>query len=327
MEATARAHSNIALVKYWGKRASHLNLPAVGSISVTLEELHTTTSVKFNQDLTTDVLILNGRKTFGKELERTSEFLDIVRERAGFNLNAEIISENNFPTAAGLASSASGFAALALAGSGAAGLPLSGRELSVLARIGSGSAARSIFGGFVEMHRGLTSDGSDAYAEQLENERYWDLRILIGVTSQIKKKIGSTDGMNLSKGTSPYYSSWIENSENDLSIMREAIRKKDFQQLGDLSEFSCLKMHALALASNPGMLYWNGTTVEGMNLIRDLRKSGISVYFTIDAGPQLKAICLPDAVDKVKGALEQLPGIQKVICTKLGGDAQLLERN
>ena len=324
MKATVIAHSNIALVKYWGKRNGILNLPAVGSISVTLDALSTTTSVEFVSGYQSDQLFLNNVQVEGKELIRVQKYLDLIRKQAGIKKYALIKSENNFPTAAGLASSASAFAALALAGTKAAGLNISQKELSILARIGSGSAARSVYGGFVEMHKGIYKNGSDAFAEQLADENYWDLRVLIAVTSEGKKKIGSTDGMTQSKKTSPYYRDWIATSPKDISGMRAVIKKKDFTKLGEISEFSCLKMHALALATNPALIYWNGTTVEGMHLIRELREKGTEVYFTIDAGPQLKAICLPENELKIKNELEKLPGVIRVMSTKLGGDARLV---
>lgn len=324
MKATAIAHSNIALVKYWGKRDEKLNLPAVGSISITLNALNSTTSVEYSPGLKRDELYLNGKQIEGKERDRVQNYMDLIRKKAGIKTCAVINSENNFPTAAGLASSASAFASLALAGSYAAGLELDPKELSIFARIGSGSAARSIFGGFVEMHKGLYKNGSDAFAEPIADEKYWDLRILIAITSEQKKRTGSTVGMTQSKNTSAYYKNWIATSSKDISAMKAAVKKKDFQKLGEITELSCLKMHAMAMAANPGLLYWNGVTVDGMHLIRSLREKGTEVYFTIDAGPQLKAICLAKVAPDVRKELENLPGVLKVITTELGGPAHII---
>ena len=324
MKATAKAHSNIALIKYWGKRDERLNLPAVGSISLTLDALHTVTSVQFDSALNADELILDDEKAGTKETARISAFLDLIRKMAGIAYKVRIKSQNNFPTAAGLASSASAFAALALAAAKAAGMSLSKKELSVLARQGSGSAARSVYGGLVEMKRGSAVDGSDAYAVRLAAPDYWDLRLLIAVTSEAKKPVGSTAGMRLSERTSPYYRAWVDNSENDLREMRLAVQQKDFEKVGELCEFSALKMHALALSSNPGLIYWNGATVEGMRLIRALRRTGLPVWFTIDAGPQLKALCLPEAAAKVTQALQNIPGVRRVIECRPGQDALVL---
>ncbi len=323
MKTTARAHSNIALVKYWGKRDVHLNLPAVGSISITLDRLFTETTVEFEDGLEKDLLLLNGQEASVKETSRIGTFMDLVRQETAVNSFARIESHNNFPTSAGLASSASAFAALSLAATHAAGLNLPPLRLSELARKGSGSAARSIYGGFVEMAKGERADGSDSAAYQLVEKDYWDIRVLILITSEEEKKTGSTDGMTLSRQTSPYYDAWVRSSPADLDEMRHAVINKDFELLGDLSEFSCLKMHALALAGRPGIIYWNSTTLELMNRIRSLREDGLPVYFTIDAGPQVKALCLPEGMDAVKQALADIPGVIRIIETGLGDGARL----
>jgi diphosphomevalonate decarboxylase len=308
MKAIAQANSNIALIKYWGKRESSLNLPAVGSISVTLAEMKTVSQVHFQEALKQDHLLLNDKEALSPETVRVSKFLDIVREIAGLKLYADVKSHNNFPTGAGLASSASAFASLALASSQAAGLKLSPAQLSVLARRGSGSAARSLFGGFVE------------------DENYWDIQLLIAITSERKKDIGSTSGMDHTARTSPYYHDWVNSSTADLKDMRQAISKKDFSKLGELTEFSCLKMHAAAMSANPGLVYWNATTIECLHTIYDLRRQGCEVYFTIDAGPQVKAIFLSANTETVKNALENTRGVVRVISSELGGNAALLER-
>lgn len=325
MKARARAHANIALIKYWGKKDARLNIPAVGSISLTLDALWTETEVAFLENLQEDELMLNNRRANQKELHRTSKFLDLIRRHKGVTLKARVNSSNNFPTAAGLASSASGFAALTVAAATALGLKLSPKEWSVLARQGSGSAARSIYGGFVEMHAGNASDGSDSFAEPLAAPDYWDIRLLIGITSALPKKIGSTEGMNLSRKTSPYYNAWIRSQPDDLQQMREAILQKDFQKLGELSEHSCLKMHALALSSNPGIIYWNAITVDAMHAVRELRHKGIAAYFTIDAGPQIKVLCPAKDEVRVRDMLRSINGIERIMVNAPGPDVQILE--
>ncbi len=320
----ARAHSNIALVKYWGKKNIALNTPAVGSISLCLEALYTETGVLFDPLLEKDELLLNGRPATEKERSRVSSFLDIIRREAGSKQAARVESVNNFPTAAGLASSASAFAALALAASRAAGLELSGQELSILARMGSGSAARSLFGGFVEMHRGRREDGRDAWAEPLYPADYWPLQVIIAITSEVQKKTGSTDGMELSRRTSPYYRAWVDSSEDDLAAMRAALAEKDFQKLAEVSEFSCLKMHALAMASNPGLIYWSAATLELLHWVRTLREQGTPVFFTIDAGPQLKIICPPSYSSAIVDQLSGHPAVERTIVSALGPDARVL---
>jgi diphosphomevalonate decarboxylase len=266
---------------------------------------------------------LNQQSADGKTLERVSRFLDIIRQFAGIKERALVTSVNNFPTAAGLASSASAFAALAAAAASAAGLAVSPTRLSEWARRGSGSAARSVFGGFVEMHKGQRADGRDAVAEPLAAADFWDLRILIAITSEKAKQTGSTGGMQQSRNSSVYYPAWVDTAEDDLNAMRAALLQKDFTRVGELSEYSCLKMHALALSGQPGLLYWNGATVEIMHAVRNLRGGGIEAYFTIDAGPQVKVLCLPENQDVVEGALRRIPGVLRIIKTRPGSGVHL----
>lgn len=325
MKATAKAHANIALVKYWGKRDLRLNLPAVGSISMTLDALSTTTTVHFSAEFDRDELWLNDKPADEKAARRTSRFLDIFRTQFAVKTFARIDSSNNFPTGAGLASSASGFAALTKAVSAALNLSLSPKELTQYARIGSGSAARSIFGGFVEMHRGKRKDGSDAFAEQLYPADYWPLEMLILITSEAQKPIGSTEGMNLTAETSPYFDAWVQSSMNDISEMHNALREKDFEKLGVLSEFSCFKMHALAMSANPAILYWNPETVRLIHEIRKLRKEGVQTYLTMDAGPQVKVICFPEDAQRLAEHLSKMEGVRRVLRSQIGGDSQICD--
>lgn len=319
----ALAHPNIALVKYWGKRDVDLNLPAVGSLSITLDRLWAKTRVAFDPDLGQDRIWLNGRQETAAN-RRIGAFLDIVRRQAGVDWAAWVESRNNFPTAAGLASSAAGFAALALAASTASGLNLEADALSALARRGSGSAARSIFGGFVEWAHGERPDGSDSLARPLLGPGQWPLRVLVAITSTLVKAVGSTEGMSRSVATSPCQAAWISHQEADLAVARAAIEARDFEALAEVSEHSCLKMHALAMSARPGLLYWNGATLEAMHAIRRLRADGVPVFFTVDAGPQLKAVCLPDAAAAVAACLAAVPGVLEVIECGLGGGARLI---
>ena len=326
-KSTAIAHANIALVKYWGKRDHNLNLPAVGSISVTLDGLHSKTTVEIAADATADQFILNAQPASAKQATRTSQFIDKIRRMSGSDERVRVISENNFPTGAGLASSASGFAALSLAATRAFDLHLAPDLLSGLAREGSGSAARSIFGGYVEMAIGSHSDGRDSVASPLFPAEHWPLRLLILITSEDEKKIGSTEGMNLTARTSPYYDTWIHSSLEDLQNMRDAIAEKDFQQMGEIAEFSCLKMHGLAMSANPGLIYWNEVTIKLIHAVRNLRSDGIPAYFTIDAGPQVKVICQPQDVDLIREKLSAIDGVLNVLESGLGPKAYLIGEN
>jgi len=321
--ATAVAHANIALIKYWGKRERELNLPAVGSLSITLQALETRTTVAFEPELERDRVWLNDREA-GAEAGRVSATLDLLRAAAGRADRARVHSSNNFPTAAGLASSASGFAALVVAADAALGLALPPARLSEYARRGSGSAARSIFGGFGGMARGERADGSDAVAAPLLDAADWDLRAVIALTDRGAKQQGSTGGMELTASSSPYFADWCEGQESDLRAARRAVEARDFERLAELAEWSCLKMHATAMAARPGIVYWNGATVEALHRVRALRAAGEPVFFTVDAGPQLKAICLSGAAATVAQALSEVPGVLEVLHSRLGGPARVI---
>ncbi|TFD27251.1 diphosphomevalonate decarboxylase [Cryobacterium lyxosi] len=320
--ARARAHSNIALVKYWGKNDVVLNTPAVGSISVTLDALFTDTRVTFRSGLAADEFWLSGCR---QEATKVARVLDLVRQARGTHLFAVVESANNFPTGAGLASSASGFAALAVAASGAAGLTLTDRQLSILARHGSGSAARSIFGGYAQMHAGSAADGSDSYAVQLLSGADWPLAVVVVITELGAKTITSTVGMGASAASSPFYPAWLATAPGDLADMRAAIAARDFVRLGELTEYNCLKLHALMLTTRPALIYWNAATVAAMHAVRDLRASGVPAYFTIDAGPQLKVLCLPGDVPFVQEALSNVAGVHEIRPSALGPSAFRLD--
>jgi diphosphomevalonate decarboxylase len=324
MQAVAKARSNIALVKYWGKRARALNLPAVGSLSITLDALWSQTRVEFDSALDGDDFVLDGERRTD-QVERVSSCLDILRDMADTQMHARIESSNNFPTAAGLASSASGFAALVAAAARALGLELSWKALSIVARRGSGSAARSIFGGYVEMHVGSLDDGSDSYAEQLYDGSHWPLEVIVAITAQGPKAVSSGTGMALSAENSPYFRAWVDSHPQDLAVARAAIRQRDFDALAQVSESSCMKMHAAAMATTPPLLYWNGTTVECMRAVVALRSAGVPVFFTIDAGPQLKAVCEPAAAQSVRRHLESVPGVIETLHTGLGPGVEVAD--
>ena len=326
MICTARAGTNIALVKYWGKRDAALNLPAAGSLSLTLQGLDTITSVDFSDQGSPHDHVFEGENPAGEAFaRRTSKFLDLVRQRAGISAKAVVRTRNSFPTGAGLASSASGFAALALAATRAAGLTLSPDELSVLARRGSGSAARSIFGGFVQMDPGARADGTDAFAHPILDPAAWDLCLVVAVTTRAPKDVGSTDAMEHTTNTSPYYAAWIASVPHDLAVARAAIAARDLQSLGAVTERSALRMHASAMAADPGVLYWTGPTVAAMLAVKDLRRAGVPVFFTMDAGPHVKALCHTADADNVRTRLLDVPGVLDVIVARPGPGAAVVD--
>ena len=324
MKATARATSNIALVKYWGKRDRALNLPATGSISVTLDALATTTTVAFDPSLEKDAVHLRFAGA-DAATERVCRFLDLVRQIHGREVYARVETANDFPTGAGLASSASGFAALALACNEALGLGLAPPALSALARRGSGSAARSLVAGFAEMQPGTAHDGSDAYAVPLAAPDHVPLRMLVAVTAAGAKEVGSSEGMARTERTSPYYRAWVDGVPADLAAMRTAIADADLEAIGTLAESSCLRMHATMLAARPPLVYWNAATLAVIQRVRALRAEGCGAWFTIDAGPQVKVLCAPEDAGTVDGALRSTPGVESVLVAGPGPGARIVE--
>lgn len=323
MKATAIAHPNIALVKYWGKRDAALNLPATGSYSLTLAPIRTRTTVEFGH--ASDRLVLNGVEASGRPLARISTFLEMVRAvRPGLG-GAQVVSDNDFPTAAGLASSSSGFAALALAATHAAGIPRDDRALSILARRGSGSAARSIFGGFAQMHPGALADGSDAFAEARFAPDHWDLRVLFCLTTEGEKEMPSTVGMDITTATSPYFQAWCDEVPKAILSVDEAVARRDVQALATLAEASALQMHASAIAAVPGVLYWNGVTVDLIHAVRTLRAGGLPIFFTIDAGPHVKVFVEGAYAEAARAALLAVPGVRDIFEARPGGAATVVD--
>ncbi len=316
----AIAQPNIALIKYWGKRDVERNLPAVGSISVTLKELYTEMSVEFDDGLEQDELSVNGAPD-DRMLPRLGTCLDrVVGETRA---RARIVSECNFPIAAGLASSASAFAAATLAAAAAAGKDFTRAELASLAGQASGSAARSILGGFVE----LSNRDSEIEIRSLRSADEWPLDVVVAITETGPKPVGSTEAMEISRRTSPFYSSWVEQQEHDLDTARSAIADRDFGRLAAIAEHNCLKMHSIMWASRPPMVYWNAATMRCLQTIRRLQGAGIEVFFTIDAGPQVKAISLPRHKQEVAAALSATDGVMDVMTTTLGDAARLVEES
>jgi len=318
MRAVAVAHPNVALVKYWGKRARAGNLPATGSLSLVLGGLATETSVRFDPALALDRVLLDGRED-AETSARVSACLDELRREAGVRTRAVVESRNDFPTGAGLASSASGFAALATAGAGALGLHLGGQRLAEIARLGSGSAPRSLLGGVVL----LTNRDATTVCEQVAAPADWPLEIVVAVTTTGPKETSSRTGMALSEQTSPYYDAWVQTHEADLAAGLAAVRTRDFATLAELAEHNCLKMHAVMLATRPPLIYWTPATVACLHRIQELRRDGVPVFFTVDAGPQVKAVCLPHAADDVAAALGGIPGVLRILRSPLGEGARL----
>ena len=318
-EATAAANSNVALVKYWGKRDEALNLPYTGSISITLDGLTTTATVATCRGSGRDRVVLNGRPAEGAVAGRIGSYLDLLRRTADRRSRLDVSVSTNFPVAAGLASSASTFAALAAAGSAALGMETSPQQLSILARRGSGSAARSIFGGFVEWLAGELSDGSDSFAAPLAPPEHWDVGIAIAITDPGPKAVGSGAGMAHSVKHSPFFPAWLEFHDDDLAAIGRGILDRDLQTVGTIMEHSCMKMHAVSLAARPPLVYWKPATLAVIQRVRALRDEGIEAYFTIDAGPQVKVLSSLADRDAVAEALRRVAGVAEVLLSKPGG--------
>ncbi len=318
--STATACANIALVKYWGKRSKALNLPAAGSLSITLDALRTRTTVELSPSLEADELELDGQPASEKARARASRFLDLVRKPDA--PRARVVTSNAFPAASGLASSASGFAALAVAAADAYGLDADASALSALARRGSGSAARSIFGGFARMDRGVREDGQDAVARPIASKV--ELGAVIAVARAGEKEIGSTEGMDRTTATSPYHASWLAQVDRDLAAAETALAQADLDTLRTIVEGSCLAMHADAMAARPGIIYFAGVTLWAIQQIRALQRQGVPVMFTIDAGPHVVALAPPQHLDQIEAALTNgHPDLDRLIKSKAGEGAHL----
>jgi len=315
---TAIAHANIALAKYWGKAKDDENLPAVPSLSLTLAALSTTTSVVLRPDLESDSVSLDGETAAPRARERVIRVLDDVRTLAGSTTRATVESSNDFPTAAGLASSASGFAALALAAARAYGLAVEPPDLSAIARRASASAARSVFGGFVELRA-----GEQAAAPVLAGQDF-PLVMLIAVTARGPKSIGSSEGMRLTRETSPYYPAWLSAAPPVFERVRAAVLARDLEALGTAMEESALMMHASMLAARPAIVYFAPATLGVVECVRALRKSGTLSYFTMDAGPHVKVLTAPETASSVERALAAVPGVERVIASRAGRAAALV---
>lgn len=316
MIATAVAHPNVALAKYWGKRDVPGNVPATPSLSVVLGGLTTTTTVAFDADV--DELQLNGESVQGEPLARVSKMLDELRAKAGIREAAIVRTRNDFPTASGLASSASGFAALARAAVTALGLELDEREVSRIARRASASAARSVMGGFVALG---TED--DAAAEPVAPPSHWAVSIVVAAVTLQAKETGSTSGMDHCRATSPYYPAWVDDAPKVEREVRAAVLSRDLERLGRAAEASALRMHACMMASDPALLYWAPATLDLLARVRALRAQGFGAWATIDAGPHVKVLCASSDAARIAERLG--PAAVRTIVAGVGEGARIVK--
>lgn len=319
--ATAVAHPNIAFIKYWGNIDDALRVPQNGSISMNLAGLTTRTMVTFDSTLPRDIFDLNGIRQGNAALERVSQHLNVIRGIRGFSAPAHILSESNFPVGAGLASSAAAFAALTVAAVRAAGIEMSEKDLSRLARRGSGSASRSIPAGFVEWLPG--SSDLDSYAVSIEPPEHWDLVDCIAIVESTHKQTGSSEGHRLAQ-SSPLQAGRVADAERRLGLCRDAIKYRDFDLLASIIELDSNLLHAVALTSSPQVFYWLPVTLVLMQAVQSWRRAGIPCAFTIDAGPNVHVICESASTSLVEDKLNSISGVESVLTSGVGGGAELV---
>jgi diphosphomevalonate decarboxylase len=315
---TTIAHPNIALIKYWGKRDVALNLPAVPSVSLTVAPFYTRTKLFWGHFR--DEIILNGNPASDKF---SSNVLSFLNTQFPGRPPCRVETENNFPSGAGLASSSSGFAALSLAAARATGQQLSLTELSILARRGSGSACRSLWGGFVRWDLGSALDGSDSHGSPIAGAEEWDVGMVVAIVSSQEKSVSSTDGMERSRLSSPYYQPWVDSAEADVQEGLAAIQNKDIERLGRAMEASTFKMHATMHTSVPPLVYWQPQTIACLHTVFELRQAGLGAWVTMDAGPQVKVLCMAADASKIAEALH--PVAQTVHILRPGPGARLVD--
>ncbi len=318
--ATADSKANIAFVKYWGVRDAELNIPYNDSLSMNLSDAVTVTTVHFG-DYPADTLVIDRHGAAPAQVRRASRHLDHIRRLAGTQSRARIESRNSFPMGTGMASSAAGFAALTLAASAALGMQLSERELSALARLGSGSACRSIPSGYTWWHAG--HDHASSFAETIAPPEHWDLRDVTAVVSAAHKEVSSAQGHRLAD-TSPFLSARLADLPRRLARVQVALLARDIEVLGEELEAEAIALHVLAMTSRPPLLYWEPATVQIMQLCPRWRAEGVGVYFTLDAGPNVHLMCEAAHAGEVVERLKALPNVQATYVNGPAGPAHLI---
>ncbi|MCB9436817.1 MAG: diphosphomevalonate decarboxylase [Anaerolineales bacterium] len=319
---TCRATSNIAFTKYWGRIDDTLRLPMNGSVSMNLEAATTTTTVAFDPSLEADTIHPNSLSLKDKQAARVFAQLDRIRQRADITTRAWVATHNNFPMGAGIASSASGFAALTVAAAHAAGLDLTERELTILARQGSGSACRSIPAGFVEWHYGETDAAS--YAEMIAPPDHWDIHDLIAITQSEHKTVGSAEG-NALVTTSPFNSTRVQLAQQSVETIRAGILARDWTAFGEETEREAIRLHMVAMTSVPPIFYWKPVTLAIIQAVIAWRQAGLQAYYTIDAGANVHVLAQAADADTVAARLRAIEGISDVLHSLVGQGARLLE--
>jgi diphosphomevalonate decarboxylase len=319
--ATARAHPNIAFIKYWGNRDDKLRLPANGSLSMNLDGLYAETTVEWDDSLSEDRFTLNAAEQSGEALNRVAAHLERLRQRFDMSEKASVVSANNFPTGAGIASSAAAFAALSLAGVAAAGISLSERELTTLARLGSGSASRSVPGGFVEWYAADTHE--ESYAETFADHEHWDLVDVVAVVSESHKAIGSSAG-HQSAWTSELQTARVSGASERIALCKQAILERDFAAFAEVVERDSNLMHAVMMTSRPPLFYWEAASLTIMKQIPHWRAEGLQVCYTLDAGANVHCICVKNEALTVSERLKAMSDVRAVRMAGVGGTAVIV---
>lgn len=333
MKSSAIAHSNIALIKYWGRSKDHdpnLNIPLNDTVSMTKYgltdgiHLQTQTTIEFSSEYDKDMVIVEGQEVTGRHFERIIRVIDHLRAMATIDYKFKMMSQNDFPTQAGLASSASAFAALTAAAADALGSKFSRKELSKIARLGSGSAARSIYGGFVYCYAGNSHDTS--FAEQICSHDCFDINTVIAIVDTGKKDITSDEGHYLAH-TSPFNKIRIHKSQQQAKEIRKLILDNDFDKVGQIAEANCLYMHTVMMTSQPSLFYWQPTTLSIIKAIQKLRREGLPCYFTVDAGPNVHCLCQSNHMHELQKLIKQIEGVKKTILVKPADDAYVTKEH
>ena len=317
MKATAVAPTNIAFIKYWGKKDEELRLPANGSISMNLSDLTTTTTVEFRQQYVEDSVIINDGIDESQST-RVIKHLDLIRKKADLKLKAKVVSVNNFPDGTGLSSSASGFAALTLAATKATGLNLDEKELSILARQGSGSACRSISDGFVEW----VGEG----ARSIYQKDYWDIVDVVAIISQEKKDVSSTEGQKTVR-SSPFFQTRLNKIDEKIKRFKKTLETKNFTEFGKIIEEEALELHAIMLTSTPSLIYWQSETLKLMKLVKDWRSNGLESYFTLNTGQDIHLIVEGKNKEKIVSKLNDIKEVKQIIINHPSNGARLISNH
>lgn len=312
MKATAIAPSNLAFIKYWGRKNGDLRLPTNASISMNLSSLLTTTTVEFTSSLEQDEFELNETKYDydSKKVQRVVKHLDRIRKLGQIKSRARVVSSNNFPSDTGLSSSSSGLAALTVAAATAANLNLSEKELSILARKGSGSACRSIPNGFVEWLDGDSDQTS--FAVSLFPPSHWEIADVVAIISNEQKEVGSTEGQE-SANTSPFYETRLAKIDNKIKKAKSLLEKRQFSEFGEMVEAEALELHAIMITSSPSLIYWQPETVKMMKLVKKWRSEGLQVYFSLNTGQDMHIICEKKNIAQLTANLGSVPEVKEFI--------------